>query len=46
MGYLLIAWCLLGAVIGWRSPKDDLRFLARMSLLLAAVIAVEMWWTL
>lgn len=46
MGYLLLASLLLTALIGWRSPKSDTRFLAAMSLALAAAIAVQMWWSL
>lgn len=46
MGYLLIASFLFVAAVGWRSPKSDMRFLAGMSLAMAAVIAVQMWWGL
>jgi hypothetical protein len=46
MGYLLIAALLAGAAISWRSPRHDSRFLAVASLVLASVIAVQMWWSL
>lgn len=46
MGYFLIAALLVGAAISWRSPRRDSRFLAVASLVLAGVIAVQMWWSL
>lgn len=45
MGYLLIAALLVGAAASWRSPHNDLRFLAAASLGLACVIAIQMWWS-
>ena len=46
MGYLLIAALLVGAAASRRSPSRDSRFLAAASLVLASVIAVQMWWSL
>ncbi|WP_225102679.1 hypothetical protein [Streptomyces sp. CoH27] len=45
-GYVFLGVFLLFAVTSWRSPASDVRFLARMSLLMAAVIALELWWVL
>lgn len=44
MGYLLITALLIGAALSWRSPHNDSRFAARAALVLACVIAVQMWW--
>lgn len=44
MGYFLIAALLVHAAVSWRSPRDDSRFSARAALVLACVIAIQMWW--
>jgi hypothetical protein len=46
MGYLLIAAFTLYAARGWRSRHSDVRQLARLAALMAAAIAVQMWWQL
>lgn len=46
MGYLLVAAFAITAAHGWNSPASDTRFLARLALVMAAVIALQMWWQL
>jgi hypothetical protein len=46
MGYLLLGGFLAVAAAGWRAPASDARFLSRVSLAMAVVIAVQMWWGL
>jgi hypothetical protein len=46
MGYLLLASFLIFGARGWRSPASDVRFLARLALVMAAAIALQMWWQL
>ncbi|MFF9582477.1 hypothetical protein [Streptomyces achromogenes] len=45
-GYGFLAAVLLFALYGWRSPASDMRFLARLSLLMAVLMAVDLWWAL
>ncbi|WP_157846957.1 hypothetical protein [Streptomyces achromogenes] len=45
-GFVFLGAFSLFALIGWRSRASDMRFLARMSLLMAVLIAVELWWVL
>lgn len=44
MGYFLIAALAVPVVRWWRSPRSDEWYMARFAALLAAVIAVQMWW--
>jgi hypothetical protein len=46
MGYFLLVGFLLAAARGWHSPASDARFLARLSLVMAATIALQLWWQL
>lgn len=46
MGYFLIVTYLALAAYGWRARPRERRFLARLCLVMAAVIAVQMWWGL
>lgn len=46
MGYLLLASFVLIAARWWRSRRPEERYMARLSALMAAVIAVQMWWYL
>lgn len=46
MGYYLLAGFLIVAAAGWRAPASDARFLSRVALGMAIVMAVQMWWGL
>ncbi|MFF9527632.1 hypothetical protein ACF1DV_37560 [Streptomyces achromogenes] len=45
-GHLLLGSLALFALHGWRAPEGDMRFLARLSLLMAVLIALDLWWVL
>jgi hypothetical protein len=46
MGYLILASLIFTTAVNWRAPASDARFLARMTAVLAVVLAVQMWWYL
>lgn len=45
-GYFVLGSFALFALHGWRAPESDIRFLARLSLLIAVLLAVHLWWVL